>query len=45
MGDSEMVLDESMHVKWAKSQAQRDWWEEEFFIIKEEMRQYISYKE
>jgi hypothetical protein len=45
MGESEMVLDESMRVEWAKSQARRDRWEEEFLIVQEEMRRFIKYEE
>jgi hypothetical protein len=45
MGDSNIVLDDSMRVEWAKSQARRDRWEEEFLIVQEEMRRVLSYHE
>ena len=45
MGESEEVLDDSMRVEWAKSQARKQHWEEEVLIIQEEMRRVIKYHE
>jgi hypothetical protein len=45
MGESEEVLDDSMRVEWAKSQARKQRWEEEVLIIQEEMRRVIKYHE
>lgn len=42
---SEQVFDEGMRVEWSKSQARRNRWEEEVYLIQEEMRRTIKYYE
>jgi hypothetical protein len=44
MEDSEMALDESLQVEWAKCRARKERWEEEVLIIQEEMRRVIAYQ-
>ena len=45
IGESEEHFNESMRVKWAKSQAWVKCWEEEVLIVQEEMRRVIQYLE
>ena len=44
MEDSELALDDSLQVEWAKSRARKERWEEEVLIIQEEMRWVIMYQ-
>jgi hypothetical protein len=44
MEDSELALDDSLQVEWAKSPARKERWEEEVLIIQEEMRRVIMYQ-
>ena len=45
MEDSELALDDSLQVGWAKSWAQKEHWKEEVLIIQEEMRRVIMYQQ
>jgi hypothetical protein len=45
MEDSELALDDSLQVEWAKSRARKERWEEEVLIIQEEMRRVIMYQQ
>ena len=45
MEDSELALDDSLQVEWAKSQAWKECWEAEVLIIQEEMRRVIMYQQ
>ncbi|KAM6491450.1 hypothetical protein JOM56_013019 [Amanita muscaria] len=45
MPESEEVLDESMRVEWAKSNARSERWEEEVLLIAEEMRRVVAFFE
>lgn len=44
MGDSEIILDDSLQVEWSKCRARKERWEEEVLIIQEEMRRVIMYQ-
>lgn len=45
MGDSEIVLNNSLQVEWAKTQARKQRWEEEVLLIQEEMRRVVKFHE
>ena len=45
MGDSEQVLNDSLQVEWAKTQARKQHWEEEVLLVQEEMRRVVMFHE
>jgi hypothetical protein len=45
MGDSEQVLNDSLHVKWVKAHAWKQHWEEEVLLIEEEMHRVVMFHE
>ena len=45
MGDSKIVLNNSLQVKWAETQAWKQRWEEEVLLKQEEMHQVVKFHE